>query len=57
MTGKRRLTPEDVLSFKNVSDAQISPQGDRIAFVVGDGFTDGSKLASLPPSATMRFTR
>ena len=29
-----RLSPEDVLSFRNVSDAQISPDGERVAFVV-----------------------
>ena len=38
MAGKRALTPEDVLSFKLVADAQISPNGDVVAFVVGDSF-------------------
>ena len=40
-----RLSPEDVLSFRNVSDAQISLDGDRVAFVVGDAFKSGGKLA------------
>jgi dipeptidyl aminopeptidase/acylaminoacyl peptidase len=40
---KRRLTPEDVLSFRNVEDAQISPDGSRIAFVIGDSFKSDSK--------------
>ena len=40
-----RLSPEDVLSFRNVSDAQISPDGERVAFVVGDAFKSGGKLA------------
>ncbi len=40
-----RLTPEAVLSFKNVTDAQISPDGARIAFVVGDSFKSDSKFA------------
>lgn len=38
-----RLTPEDVLSFRNVEDAQISPDGSRVAFVVGDSFKTDSK--------------
>lgn len=37
------LTPEDVLSFRNVEDAQISPDGLRVAFVVGDSFKSDSK--------------
>ena len=37
-SAKRALTPEDVLSFKNVEDAQISPDGSQVAFVVGDSF-------------------
>lgn len=45
MNDKRQLTVQDVLAFKNVSDAQVSPDGDQIAFVVGDSFTDGTKLA------------
>lgn len=40
---KRRLTPEDVVSFRNVEDAQISPDGLHVAFVVGDSFKTDSK--------------
>jgi dipeptidyl aminopeptidase/acylaminoacyl peptidase len=40
-----RPTPEDVLSFRNVEDAQISPNGSRVAFVVGDSFKSDSKWA------------
>jgi dipeptidyl aminopeptidase/acylaminoacyl peptidase len=40
---KCRLTPEAVLSFRNVEDAQISPDGGRVAFVVGDSFKTDSK--------------
>jgi dipeptidyl aminopeptidase/acylaminoacyl peptidase len=42
-SAKRALTPEDVLSFKNVEDAQISPDGTQVAFVVGDSFKAESK--------------
>lgn len=42
-SAKRALTPEDVLSFKNVEDAQISPDGSQVAFVVGDSFKVDSK--------------
>jgi dipeptidyl aminopeptidase/acylaminoacyl peptidase len=42
---RRRLTPEDVLAFRNVEDAQISPDASRIAFVVGDSFKADSKWA------------
>ena len=42
MSSRHALTPEDVLSFKNVDDAQIAPDGTCVAFVVGDSFkTDG----------------
>lgn len=40
---QRPLTPEDVVSFRNVDDAQISPDGNRVAFVVGDSFKSDSK--------------
>ena len=40
---KSRLTPDDVLAFRNVEDAQISPDGLRVAFVVGDSFKTDSK--------------
>lgn len=39
----RKLTPEDVLSFKNVEDAQISPDGTRVAYVLGDSFKSDTK--------------
>ena len=32
-TGKRRLTPEDIYEIALVSDAQISPDGQRVAYV------------------------
>ena len=44
MTTRRTLEPEDVLGFKNVSDAQLSPDGEIVAFVVGDSFTVDTKL-------------
>ncbi|HEY2252958.1 MAG TPA: S9 family peptidase [Planctomycetaceae bacterium] len=40
---KRSLTPEDVLSFQLVDDAQISPDGSCVAFVRGDSFKSDSK--------------
>lgn len=33
-----RITPDDLLSFKSVSDAQFSPDGTRVAFVLGDSY-------------------
>ena len=45
MNTKRRLTPEDVISFKNVEDAQITPDGMQVAFVVGDAFKSDNKWA------------
>ena len=44
MNDRKRLTPEDVLSFRTVSDAQISPDGSLVAFVVGDSFKSDSKF-------------
>jgi dipeptidyl aminopeptidase/acylaminoacyl peptidase len=46
---KRPLSPDDVLGFKNVEDAQISPDGKQVAFVVGDSF----KLDSKWPKSTI----
>ena len=43
MLSRRPLTPEDVLSFKSVEDAQISPDGTRVVFTVGDSFKSDSK--------------
>jgi dipeptidyl aminopeptidase/acylaminoacyl peptidase len=40
---ERPLTPEDVLGFKNVDDAQVSPNGSHVAFVVGDSFKVDTK--------------
>ncbi len=42
--GRIELTPEHALSFKGVSDAQITPDGELVAFVVGDTFTVDTKL-------------
>ncbi len=42
-SAKRALTPVDVLGFKNVEDAQISPDGTQVAFVVGDSFKVDTK--------------
>src|SRR5437763_1072702 len=39
-TTRRPLTPQDLLALKHVSDAQISPDGALIAFVVGDAFKE-----------------
>ena len=36
MTSPRALTLEDVVGFKRVTYAQISPDGDVVAFVMGD---------------------
>ncbi|MDA1348435.1 MAG: hypothetical protein O3A47_06160 [Chloroflexi bacterium] len=44
MTSPRALTLEDVVGFKRVTDAQISPDGDVVAFVMGDQFTADTKL-------------
>ena len=49
MLSRRPLTPEDVLPFKSVEDAQISPDGTRVAFAVGDSF----KLDSKWPRSTI----
>ena len=49
MLSRRPLTTEDVLSFKSVEDAQISPDGTRVAFTVGDSF----KLDSKWPRSTI----
>lgn len=38
MPALRRLTPEDVLGFECLDDAQISPDGELVAFTVGDSF-------------------
>ena len=44
----RVLTPEDVLTLKVVSEVQLSPNGDRVAFVVGDpNLTDARKPGTV----------
>jgi Tol biopolymer transport system component len=40
---KRLLTPEDAIRFKSVSDAQISPDGRHVAFVLGDRYKSDAK--------------
>ena len=37
VTAKRSLIPEDVLDFKSVEEAQISPDGSQVAFGVAEG--------------------
>lgn len=44
MATRRKLTPEDVVGLKMASDAQITPDGRLVAFVVGDQYTSGTKL-------------
>src|SRR2546427_6520079 len=44
MAHKRRLTPGHILSFPNVSDAQIDPSGQTIAFVRGELVRENTKL-------------
>ena len=44
MTTRTKLTPEAVLGFKNVADAQVSSDGKIVAFVVGDQFITDTKL-------------
>ena len=39
-----KLEVEDTLGFKQVSDAQITPDGETVAFVMGDQFVADSKL-------------
>lgn len=41
---KRRLEPEDVVGFKTVADPQVSPDGELVAFVLGDSFIVDTKL-------------
>jgi dipeptidyl aminopeptidase/acylaminoacyl peptidase len=44
MTNLSILTPEDILSFKSVTDAQISLDGEFVAFVSGDQYVEGTKF-------------
>ena len=41
---QRRITPKDVLGFKQISDAQISPDGEAVAFLVSDQFISDAKF-------------
>lgn len=41
MAELRRLTLDDVFAFEHVTDAQISPDGSRVAFVVGREYAEG----------------
>jgi dipeptidyl aminopeptidase/acylaminoacyl peptidase len=49
MPAPRPLTPEDVLSFPVIDDAQIAPDGSRVAFVRGDSFKHDTRW----PKATI----
>src|SRR5215475_3279667 len=40
---KRLFTAEDAIGFKSVSDSQISPDGQHIAFVQGDAYKTDTK--------------
>jgi dipeptidyl aminopeptidase/acylaminoacyl peptidase len=42
---KRRIVTEDIFSIKTVGDAQVSEDGTVVAFIVADGFREGSKRA------------
>ena len=44
MANKRCPTIDDICSFRQVSDAQLSPDGKVIAFVVGDSYLSDDKL-------------
>jgi dipeptidyl aminopeptidase/acylaminoacyl peptidase len=45
----RSFTPEDSVRLKSVSDSQISPDGQAVAFVCGDSFTASGKDAPKLP--------
>jgi Tol biopolymer transport system component len=42
---QKRLTPDALLGFSILSDAQISPDGDSVAYVSGELVVDNSKLS------------
>ena len=44
MSNKRRPTIDDICGFRQLSDAQVSPDGKVIAFVVGDSYVSDGKL-------------
>lgn len=43
MTDQRTLTIEDVLALEVLSDVQMTPDGDRVAYVVAKGHTEGDE--------------
>jgi Tol biopolymer transport system component len=42
----RRFTVEELLKVRRVSDPQVSPDGKRVAFVIGDVNFDANKIIS-----------
>lgn len=62
MSDKRPVTPKDLFRFRPVSDPQISPAGDLIAYVVSDVDLEQNKsrgsiwLASVNGAAPRRLT-
>ncbi len=44
MSNKRHPTIEDILGFRRVSDAQLSPDGKAIVFVVGESYVSDAQL-------------
>ena len=53
----RRLTPEDVLSFRNVEDPQISPDGSQVALAIHSSRTANGRSQQSGSSAPMRVSR
>lgn len=49
MAEVRRLTLDDIFAFEHVTDAQISPDGARVAFVVGREYAEGEH--TMPASS------
>ena len=45
MSNRRHPTIDDICGFRQLSDAQLSPDGKVIAFVVGDSYVGDAKLA------------
>ena len=46
MGEQRRLTPEDLLAIRTIEDAQISPDGSRVAYVVKRAVLEDNRYAS-----------
>jgi dipeptidyl aminopeptidase/acylaminoacyl peptidase len=61
-SGKRRLTPEDLYEIALVSDAQIAPDGQRVAYVrtvldrARNDYRSSIWLVDLPTGEPARFT-